>query len=98
MSYLFNQLSIDHVERITDALVAALAFTHDDLQPLGRILARASEAFFDAAYLMQYGEEELAAEHLATVRRHTVEALLLLGGPTKSADIVPNFIDVEEEA
>lgn len=96
MSYLFNQLSIDHVERITDALVQALAFTHDDLQPLGRVLARASEAFFDAAYLMQYGEEELAAEHLATVRRHMVEALLLLGGPTKSADMVPDFIDVEE--
>jgi|GEM_PF-5181238 len=98
MSHLFNQLSIDHVERITDALVAALAFTHADLQPLGRVLARASEAFFDAAYLMQYGEEELAAEHLATLRRHTVEALLLLGGPTKSADMAPSFIDVEEEA
>lgn len=98
MSHLFNQLSIDHVERITDAVVQALALTPEELQPLGRILARASEAFFDAAYLMQYGEDELAAEHLATVRRHTVEALLLLGGPTKSADMLPDFIDVEEEA
>lgn len=98
MSHMFNELSTHHVERITDALVEALAFTHHDLQPLGRALARASEKFFEAAYLASCGDDDEASALLNLCRRHTVEALALIDNPQAHSDIRPNFIEVEEEA
>jgi hypothetical protein len=98
MSTIFNELSSHHVERITDALVEALAFTHPELQPLGRALARASEKFFEAAFLASYGDDDEAAALLNLCRRYTIDALALIDSPRADSDIRPNFIEIEEEA
>ena len=86
MPHKFNDFSHQSLERITEALVDALAYTHEDLQPLGRALARATDKFFEAAYLASYGDDGYAADTLDICRIDIEKALALL--PDAQSELV----------
>ena len=82
MSRTFNQVSFQSIERITDALIESLSAMPEELLPLGRALANATEFLQSSAFLKGYGDTEEALTLLDLCRTNVVRALSLIDSIT----------------